>query len=203
MGTPQQGRQWYQWASLAVSHLTPLIIYFAIHSSVASDTEALALAWFAPVAWTLFSSLRLRQLDLFGLLGVVVYGITLAIAIFFHTGPLPLKLHHAVAVGAVGLVCLGSVARGTPLFFLVIQRSLKRTRYAGQVEIALSNPRVVKRISTATLLVGIAALADAVLQTALALMLSTSAFLTATTAIHLGVLVGIVLGVLLWVKSTR
>ncbi len=57
MEIQQQRKQWYQWASVAISGLVPLITYFAIRSRVANDTEALALAWFVPVAWTLFSSL--------------------------------------------------------------------------------------------------------------------------------------------------
>jgi len=205
MVAQQQGKQWHQFASVAISGLAPLIMYFAIRSFVANDTEALALAWFIPVVWTLGSSLWLRRIDLFGLLGVAAYGITLTISIVFGAGALPLKLHHALVGGAVGLVCLGSVARGKPLFLLVIRRSMKHTRYAGQVETAMANPRFVKRISTVTLLIGIASLADAVLQTALALILSTSAFLIATTAIHIGVVVGIALGmsVLFWVKSNR
>jgi hypothetical protein len=65
-------------------------MYFAIRSHVASDTQALALAWFIPVVWTLGSSLRLRRIDVFGLLGVVAYGIALTIAIVFGAGALPL-----------------------------------------------------------------------------------------------------------------
>ncbi|EFH81744.1 hypothetical protein Krac_2491 [Ktedonobacter racemifer DSM 44963] len=168
-----------------------------------SDTEALALARFVPVVWTLGSSLWLRRIDLFGLLGVAIYGIALAIAIFFNIGALPLKLHHAVLGGAVGLVCLGSVVRGTPLVLLFIRRSMKHTRYAGQVETAMANPRFVKRISNVTLIIGIASLADAVLQTALALMLSTSAFLVATTAVHIGVVVGIALGMYVFLLLCR
>jgi hypothetical protein len=81
----------------------------------------------------------------------------------------------------------------------------KQTAQATQIEAALANPLVVKRMSRLTLLIGIACLADAVLQTALAIVLSTSAFLIAKTAIHVAALVGIALGVLLlfWVKSNR
>ncbi len=199
----QQGKQWYQWVSLAISGLVPLIMYFAIRPHVASDTEALALAWFVPVAWTLFSSLWMRRLNLFGLVGVAMYGITLGIAIFFTTGPLPLKLHHAVVAGIIGLLCLGSLARGTPLFLVLVRFRMKYSKYAGQFEKAIANPRFVKNFSTITLVIGIAALADAVLQTALALLLSTSAFLVATTALHIGIwlLAAIGMIVFFWIRS--
>lgn len=178
-------------------------MYFAIRSHVANDTEALALAWFIPVVWTLGSSLWLRRLDVFGLLGVVAYGIALSISVFFGAGTLPLKLHHALVGGAVGLLCLVSFAMGKPIFLLFTRRSAKQTEHAMQIEAALADPQVVKRISNLTLIIGIPSLSDAALQTALALVLSTSAFLVATTAIHVGAVVGIVLGVLLlyWVKS--
>ncbi|HEX5571373.1 MAG TPA: hypothetical protein VFX31_08305, partial [Ktedonobacterales bacterium] len=59
------------------------------------------------------------------------------------------------------------------------------------------------RVTWLTLFVGAACLADAVLQTALALALSTSAFLLATTAIHIGVIVTIAAVVLisLWFRA--
>jgi len=172
---------------------------------VTSDTEALALAWFVPVVWTLSSSLWLRRIDVFGLLGVVVYGIALSISVFFSAGALPLKLHHAVVGGAVGLVCLVSVAMSKPIFLLFIRRSTKNTKHAAQIETALADSRFVKRISNLTLIIGIASLADSALQTALAIVLSTSAFLIATTAIHIAAVVGIVLGLylLFWIKSNR
>ena len=199
----QQGKQRYQWVSLAISGIVPLIMYFAIRSHMANDTEALALAWFVPVAWTLGSSLWLRRLNLFGLVGVAIYGITLGIAIFFNTGPLPLKLHHAVVAGIVGLVCLGSLARGKPLFLVLAQLRMKNSKYAGQFEKAIANPQFVKKFSTITLVIGIAALTDAVLQAALALLLSTSAFLVATTAIHIGIwlLAAIGMIVFFWIRS--
>ncbi len=205
METQQQGKQWYQWVSLAISGLAPLIMYFAIRSHVANDTEALALSWFVPVAWTLFSSLWLRRLNLFGLIGIAIYGITLGIAIFFNTGPLPLKLHHAVVGGIIGLLFLGSLARGEPLVLVLARFRMKNSKYAEQFEKAIANPRFVKNFSTITLVIGIVTLGDAVLQTALALTLSTSAFLVATTAIHIAAVVVIVLGGLLlfWVKSYR
>ena len=205
MFAQQNGKLGYQLVRLAISGLSPLIVYFVIHPHLANDTEALAIAWFIPVVWTLGSSLWQRRLEVFGLLGVVAYGIALSISIVFGAGVLPLKLHHALVGGAFGLVCLVSLAVGKPIFLLFTRRSAKDTAHATQIEAALADLLVVKRISHLTLIIGIACLADAVLQTALAIVLSTSAFLVATTAIHVAALVGIVLGVLLlfWVKSNR
>lgn len=189
--------------SVLFSGLAPLIAYFAIRPHVASDTQALAMAWFIPVFWTLISSLWRRRLDLFGLLGMIAYGITLAISVEFRAGALPLKLHHALIGAVIGLVCLGSVAINRPTFLVIPRLRSRRTDNAAMVDIALANPRVVRRVTQLTLLVGAACLADAVLQTALAIVLSTSAFLLATTAIHIGVIVAIAAVVLisLWVQA--
>jgi hypothetical protein len=56
-----------------------------------------------------------------------------------------------------------------------------------------------------TLFIGIVCLADAAIQTSLALALSTSAFLLPTTGIHVSTIVGIVLRLLvfLWVRAGR
>jgi hypothetical protein len=97
------------------------------------------------------------------------------------------------------------VAIGKPIFVLFIRRSTQQTDKAAQVEAALAGPRFVKRITHLTLLVGIACLADAALQTALAIALTTSAFLIATTVIHVATIAGIAVGVLvlLWVRVGR
>ncbi len=199
----QNGKPGYQLARLAIGVLTPLIVYFVIRPHVASDTEALAFAWFIPVAWTLGSSLWQRHLDVFGLLGVVAYGITLAISVLLGAGALPLKLHHALVAGAIGLVCLISFAIGKPIFLLILRLPAKNSTDTSQIEEVLANPLVVRRITYLTLIIGIAALADAVIQTVLALALSTSAFLVATTIIHIATVAGIVIGVLLlfWIRS--
>jgi hypothetical protein len=108
---------------------------------------------------------------------------------------------HALLAGAIGLVCLISFAIGKPIFLLFLRRPVKNTADGSQLEGVLANPLVVKRITNLTLIIGIAALADAVVQTVLALALSTSAFLVATTVIHIAT--GIVIGVFLlfWIRS--
>lgn len=159
--TQQLGAQWYTLTRAAISVLAALIVYFVIRPHVTSDTEALAIAWFIPVLWTLGSSLWLRRLDVLGLFVVVAYGITLALSNVFGAGALPLKLHRALLGGAVGLVCLGSVVIGRPIFLLFIRRSTKNTGRATQVETALADPWFVTRITNLTLLIGIACLADA------------------------------------------
>jgi hypothetical protein len=54
-----------------------------------------------------------------------------------------------------------------------------------------------------TLVIGIACLADAALQTALAITLSTAGFIVATTAIHVAAVIGIISGVALYLRFRR
>ncbi len=100
-------------------------------------------------------------------------------------------------------MCLISFAIGKPIFLLILRRPAKNSADTSQIEEVLANPLVVRRITYLTLIIGIAALADAVVQTVLALALSTSAFLIATTVIHIATVAGIVIGVLLlfWIRS--
>jgi hypothetical protein len=195
----------FQLATVLIGGLAPLILYFALRSSVASDTEALAIAWFVPVLLTLIRSLLLRRLDTFGMIGVVAYGVTLSIAIVFGVGALPLKLHHALVGMVIGLVCLISVAIGKPIFMVIAQRRAQQTYTAAQIDIALANPLTVRRVTWLTVLVGSASLANAVLQTVLALSLSTGSFLVATTIIHFATIVAIALSVFVfvWIQSGR
>ncbi|MBV9896405.1 MAG: hypothetical protein JO020_19750 [Chloroflexi bacterium] len=99
MGNPA-----WQIISLLASGLAPVLSYLFVRPQVDSDLAALAIVWFIPVLWTLISSLWRRRLNVLGMLGVAAYGITLGVSIFTGAGSLPLKLHHALVAGLVGLV---------------------------------------------------------------------------------------------------
>lgn len=187
--------------SFAISHFVPLLAYFAIRHRVASDTEALAIAWFVPLVWTLGSSVWSRRLEVLGLLGSAFYGIALFVSVYFGVGALPLKLHHAAVRVVVGLACLISVAIGRPALVLVASVV---TRAAGgdAPAAAVTNPRskAARALRTMTLVFGIACLADAALQTALALALSTAGFLVATAVVHAVTVISFIAGGLLYLR---
>ncbi|MBV8717896.1 MAG: hypothetical protein JOZ65_22760 [Chloroflexi bacterium] len=117
MGNPA-----WQIISLLASGLAPVLSYLFVRPQVDSDLAALAIVWFIPVLWTLISSLWRRRLNVLGMLGVAAYGITLGVSIFTGAGSLPLKLHHALVAGLVGLVFLGSVALGRPILLIIARR---------------------------------------------------------------------------------
>lgn len=187
--------------SAGISHFVPLATYFVIRSHVSSDTEALAVAWFIPLVWTLGSSAWYRRLDPFGLLGTVFYGVALFISVYFGVGALPLKLHHAVVRVVVGLAFLISVAIGRPALVL-LARIITKSAGGDAPPAAVADPasKAGRALRFLTLVVGVACLADAALQTALALTLSTAGFLVATAVVHVLTLVGFVSGGLLYLR---
>lgn len=190
---------------IAINHFLPLLAYFAVRPYVASDTKALAIAWFIPLAWTLGSFARFRRLDVFGLLGTFFYGVALFVSVFFGAGALPLKLQH-VAVGFVlGLACLISVAIRRPALVVLARGLTKAARGNAPVAAAVADPRskTGRTLRFLTLAVGIALLVNAALQTALALTLSTAGFLVASVAVRVVTIVGIMSGTLLYLRFSE
>ena len=198
---PSRRRKRSYGLSAVISHFVPLITYFAVRPQAASDTQALAIAWLIPLVWTLASSVWFRRLDVFGLLGIVFYGVALFISVYFGVGALPLKLHHAAVRVVVGLLCLISVAVGRPALVL-LARFVTKAAGGDAPAAAVADPRskAGRALRFLTLVVGIASLADAALQTALALTLSTAGFLLATAAVHVLTLVSFIAGGLLYLR---
>jgi hypothetical protein len=183
------------WISLVISAVVPLIVYFLVRSRTADDTTALAIAWLIPVAWTLFNSVRRRRVDPIGMIAVVGYGIALTVTVWFGTGDLPLKLHHGVVVGILGFICLGSIVVRRPILVLIVRRRITAVASrAGGGSVVLGE-KLTQRLTIATFVLGMLAVANSALQVVLAFALSTGDFLLATTILH-GLTIVLVLGTL-------
>ncbi len=193
-GTSTQplGNPVWQIVSVLISGLAPVLSYFLLRPHVESDVAALAIAWFIPVVWTLISSLWRRRLNVLGMLGVAAYGIALGFSIFSSAGTLPLKLHHAVVGGLIGLVFLGSVAIGKPILLIIARRVANNSSQQAAINRRLDSSSVRQSMTRLTQYIGVVALVDAALQAVLALSLSTSSFLIATTVVHFAVVAGAV-----------
>jgi hypothetical protein len=107
-------------------------------------------------------------------------------------------LHHAVVAGLVGLVFLGSVAIGKPILLLIARRVAGNSRQQAAMS-RIEAPGVRRSMTRLTLYIGIVALVDALLQTALAVLLPTSSFVVATTVVHVAVVAGAVALALLFI----
>lgn len=188
-------------ASVVISALVPLVLYFVLRPRVADDTVALAIAWLIPVAWTLATSLWRRRLNLIGVVGVISYGTALLITVFFGTGDLPLKLHHGVVAGAIGIALLASVAINRPLLVVLARYRISKLGNTGGAD-AVWNDALTHRLTVLTLVIGAFALGDAALQILLAFALDTGDFLLATTALHFAT-IALAAGVIIFSLSRR
>ena len=95
-----------------------------------------------------------------------------------------------------------SVAIRRPVFLLLVRGSSKAAGGDAPIRVA-ADPKTGRKLRLLTLVVGIACLADAALQTVLAITLSTGAFLVAKTAIRMVALLAILSGALLYVRSRQ
>lgn len=187
----QPGGTRFRIATVAAGGLTPLAIYFVVHSRGTGDTEALALAWFAPVLWTLGSSIWRRRIDPLSVVGVALYGLALGAAVYLGAGDLALKLHRAVVPGVFGIVCLASLAIRRPILVVLVRR-VARSR---GVEDAIG-PDIVERLGPLTLVAGIGLIGDCALHTAMAILLPTPTYLLVSAGIHVVVVAGVALSAL-------
>jgi hypothetical protein len=139
-----------------------------------------------------------------GLVGAAFYGVALFISVHFEMGALPLKLQHAAMRVVVGLACLISVAIGRPALVL-LARVVTKAAGGDAPAAAVADPRskTGRALRFLTLVVGVACLADAALQTVLALKLSTAGFLIARVAVHVATLVAFISGGLLYLRFRK
>ena len=177
--------------SLLIGIISPFVVYFVVRPHVENDTMALAIAWVIPVVWTLISSVWHRRIDAISLLGVIAYGLALGTSVLLGGSSLPLKLHRAVLLGAIGIACLVSVALGRPLLLPALRFFARGdASRRGLFERASTSPVSLRRVTVITLVIGITCLADATIQTILAVVLPTSAFVAVTTLVRVIVLIG-------------
>ena len=183
----QSGGIGFRVATVAVGGVAPLVVYFVLHFHGVADTEALALAWFVPVLWTLGSSIWRRKIDLLTLGGVLAYGIAVGAAVVLGAGSLPLKLHRAFITGVVGFVCLVSFAIRRPIVVVVV----RRVASSRGVEDAI-DADMVGRLARLTLIIGVNCMGDTGIHTALAILLPTATFLIASIVTHVVMSAGVV-----------
>ncbi len=182
----QPGGIGFRVATVAVGGVAPLVVYFVLHGQGVGDTEALALAWFVPVLWTLGSSIWRRKIDLLTLGGVLTYGIAVGAAVVLGAGSLPLKLHRAFITGVVGSVCLVSFAIRRPIVIVLVLRVAS----SRGVEDAI-DADMVRRLGRLTLIIGVSCMGDTAIHTALAILLPTATFLILSIVTHVVVSAGV------------
>jgi hypothetical protein len=182
--------------SVILNLIAPVVVYLLIRPHVPNDTVALALVGAIPVVVTAVVFLRRRRIEPIAMLATIGFVIAVGISLLWGGGSLPLKLHEAVITGACGLACLVSVLIGKPLHLMLVGRLL------GQAG-APPDDQVQRRSSVMTLIFGCTLVLHTAVHTAVALTLSTSAFLV-VSRISTVVIYGLgAVTLLLYIRSTR
>lgn len=176
-------------ASLIAGLLVPLFAYLILRQAIGSITGALAITEAIPVAWMTTIAFARRRLEPVALISVVVFGFALAITVLSGGSSLPLKLRRGALSGVVGVACLVSVALRKPLLIAalpLIARTHPERRAA--IDQALHDPDRRHTMSIATVIAGLTFVADAAVQIALALTVSTTTVVATARVVRLAIL---------------
>jgi hypothetical protein len=145
-----------------------VIVYFAVRPAVGSDTAGLAIAGAVPAAYMIVAALVRRQVELWAAATAVSYAFGCLASLLAAGSSLPLKLHEAAVTFLLGVVLLGAALVRRPL---PVSRVLKVPGAGRDVDAALS------------VMAGGFLVLHALLHLALALTLSTAAYLITGRAV--------------------
>ncbi|HEY4454099.1 MAG TPA: VC0807 family protein [Pseudonocardiaceae bacterium] len=160
--------------NLLITWLVPLAAYELISPHLHSDLLALTISAAIPALVTIGTYVFRRRVNVIGLISVVGFAIGLAVSVFTGGNELAIKLHEPVLTGLAGLIFLGSVAIGRPLFLLT-----QRLR-GGTMD--------KRRASVLSLLIGATLVVHGIVVTILAVTLPTSTFLALSRPIGLPII---------------
>jgi hypothetical protein len=144
--------------------LASVVVYFAVRPGVGSDAAALAVAGVIPAAYAITAVVIRRRVELWAVLTAASFAVGCVASLLAGGSSLPLKLHEAAVTFVLGIVLLVAVLARRPL----------------PVSQVLKVPHAERSIdATLSVMVGSFLLLHALLHLALALILSTGAYLTA------------------------
>jgi hypothetical protein len=176
--------------SVLVSAAAPLICYERFRHLAGSQVTALLIAAAIPVAWTAGNLAVRRRLDPIGALSAAGFGI--GVLMLAVTGSaFAFKIHDAVLVGAIGVVCLASMAIRRPLALVLLPKSVS---WPGMTRRAVAN--------WVTGLWGVILAADAAVIVLLAATLPTATFLAVQHPVGLAFIAAGIAGVI-WRRRHR
>jgi hypothetical protein len=194
------GRQLRGQALAAV--VVPLVAYLVFRQLLGAGTPALAIACAIPIAWMAAVGVARRRLEPVALLAVVLYLAALAVGVLTGGGSLALKLRDAVLTGALGFVCLGSLAVGRPLLVCAMPVFGRLRPEARERMAAACDPERVRHVLTvATGILGVTMALDCASQVVMALTLPTTAFPAATGVTRPAILAAGAAALLLYARS--
>ncbi|MEV4638601.1 VC0807 family protein [Actinoplanes sp. NPDC049548] len=180
-----------------------LAAYFVAHWLGASDYVALLAGSVVALGRVLYIAVRTREFDVFAavMLGVFAVGLGLS---FLTGSPKFLLIKESFGTGIAGLAFLGSCVVGRPLIYYAALRMqadpAKAAEFARKWE-ELPRFRRTFRIMSAAWGAGL--LLDAIVRIPLVLALSTSAAVTASTALFIATMVLLALWTVRYAKAAQ
>lgn len=189
---------------MLVSAAGPWVVYTLLRSYVGTDAEALAISGAIPAAWVLIVLAWKRRVDLIALASVGLFALAIVLSLISGGSSLPLKIRGAAVTGVLGLACVVSVVAGKPLPLLVLQLRARRAPEAARLlQRARGDPARRHAITDLTTLIGITLLAAAAVRVILAVTLSTTAFLSVSSATQWAIIAAGGLPILWYVHRCR
>jgi len=178
---------------LVTAGVLPVIGYSLLRPHVGNDATALAAVMVFPLGDILFQRWRRGVIEPIGIIALFGIGLGLVSAVLLHGNAMLLKVRESVFTGVFGLVCLGSLLRPRPVMFYLGRMFAtgndpeKNAEFEGVWEL----PDSPRRFRFVTAVWGVALVAEAVLRTVLAVVLSTQRFLEVVPVVGWAVLGGL------------
>jgi hypothetical protein len=188
-----------------VAGVLPVVAYSVIRPYLSSDVEGLLLILVFPLAEIIFEARRSRRLEPIGIISLVGIALGVLEAVGLKGSTLMLKVRNSAITGGFGFGCLASLLLAKPAMWHLARAfategdPAKPTDFDRLWEL----PSVPGRFKAITSIWGAALVAEAALQVALALMLTTGPFLAASQALNATVLIALIVGTRAFVQASE
>jgi hypothetical protein len=155
--------------------LASIAVYFAARPLTHSDSAALAVAGAVPAAYSIVAAVLWRRIEPFAVLSAAGFALACVVSLLAGGSALPLKLHEAALMFALGIALLAAALMHRPI---PIGRLLKAPHGRRSTD------------ETLGVLIGAFLVLHALLQLTMALTMSTTTYLTVGRVIAWAVLAG-------------
>jgi membrane-bound ClpP family serine protease len=190
---------------LVVAGVLPVIGYSLLRPHVGSDATALAAVMVFPIGDILFERKRHGAVDPIGMIALIGIALGIVSAVALHGNTMLLKIRESVFTGIFGGICLGSLLARRPAMFYMgrLFATGNDPEKMAEFEGVWDLPGSPRRFRFVTAVWGVALVAEAVLRTFLAVVVSTQRFLELAPVINWTVLGGLLVFTTRYVRSAE
>ena len=173
--------------------ILPVVAYALLRPHVSSDATALSAVLVFPVLEVLVERIRRGSFEPIGIIALIGIGAGLLGVVALNGDAILLKVRESLVTGLFGAICLASLATHRPIMFYLGRAFATggNPEKAAEFNLRWQLPTVPQRFRFATILWGVALLAEAIVRTILAVIISTQLFLILSTVIFWGVIGGL------------